>query len=192
MQNEGGGGEKLYSDRGEWRSKSWVWKLTYAVSRPKPQGSSRSVILLIILFSVILKQLPKTFEIRKHFQSTDQSLFKTTYKNMIKINKTLIDMRTSMNPSNVWNQHTLSCIYQNLVQIRVYKPYHYSPHHKILYKPHVENSTQPHPLSSENLPTKPSWKVIFEKWSELTLSKKTKTFLENHFYQFKNSYMVSI
>ena len=61
---------------------------------------------------------------------------------MIKINETPTDMRTPMNHSNVCNQHTLSCIYQKPVQIRVYKPNHYSPHYKILYKPQGENSAQ--------------------------------------------------
>ena len=32
-------------------------------------------------------------------------------KNALKTNKTPIDMRTTMNQSNVYNQHTLSCIY---------------------------------------------------------------------------------
>ena len=51
-------------------------------------------------------------------------------------------MRTPMNQSNVYNQHILSCIYQKSVQIKVYKPNHYSPHYKMLYKSHGENLTQ--------------------------------------------------
>ena len=74
---------------------------------------------------------------------TGQSLFKTMYKkNTIKTNKTPTDMRTPMNQSNECNQHILSCIYQKLVQIRVYKPIHYSPHHKTYYKRHREKSAQ--------------------------------------------------
>ena len=42
---------------------------------------------------VVLKQFPRTFQNIKHFQSTDQSLFKTICKkNVIKTNKTPIDM----------------------------------------------------------------------------------------------------
>ena len=64
-------------------------------------------------------------------------------------------MQTLMNQSNVCNQHTLSCIYQRPDQIRVYKPNHYSAHHKLRYKLHEEISAQPHQLPPRNPLVKP-------------------------------------
>ena len=52
-------------------------------------------------------------------------------------------MRTPMNQSNEYNQHTLSYIHQiSSFQIRVYRTIQYSPHHKILYNMHEKISAQ--------------------------------------------------